>query len=351
MKKILLLSLFAAFAINTKAQTLGEFKPGETKYGLGKAKDAKRIYISNFAINYQIYNEKQKFKQGGRMLGGGYKGDAKAEASVGLVGLTEADVQQITDRLYQDFVSQIKAKGLDLVTADEAGRAGTYSDYVKMQGGKVSLAQFPGTMTTAPTGYEWYVKKVKDDGKTKSGGFLGNASFLYPKLSKDLNDAIIADVNIYVMFVEDKNAFQGGGASIKIKTNLRIADNEAIVMSDNDSFIRLKGQNSVTAINSTVNFAHGKMGLGATTSYIGKLSKPLEIDDVIEDTKVTSFARGGTDYVGVSNMYVTYFNPEDRTSETNKVIKVDNKKYIDGVYAGAKKFIDYHTEAFLSALK
>ncbi len=67
MKKILLLSLFAAFAINTKAQTLGEFKPDETKYGLGKAKDAQRIYISNLAINYQIYNENQKFKHGGRM--------------------------------------------------------------------------------------------------------------------------------------------------------------------------------------------------------------------------------------------------------------------------------------------
>lgn len=351
MKTKLLIALLIGLSIGASAQTLGEFKPKETKFGLGKAKDATRIYISNFAINYQIYNEKQKFKQGGRMLGGGYKGDAKAEASVGLTGLTEADVQQITDRLYQEFMAQIKAKGLQVVTADEAGKTDVYEDYVKMQGGKVSLAQFPGTMTTAPTGYEWYVKKVKDDGKTKSGGFLGNASFLYPKLSKGLNDAIIADVNIYVMFVEDKTAFQGGGASVKIKTNLRIADAEAIVMSDNDSFIRMKGQNSVTAINSAVNFAHGKMGLSATTSYNGHLAKPLEINDVIEDTKVSSFARGGLDYVGVGNMYVTYFTPEDRTSETAKVIKVDSKKYIDGVYAGAKKFLDFHTEAFLNGIK
>ena len=351
MKTKLLLALIIAFSASASAQTLGEFKPKETKFGLGKAKDATKIYISNFAINYQIYNEKQKFKQGGRMLGGGYRGDAKAEASVGLTGLSENDVQQITDKLYNDFLSQIKAKGLQIVSADEAGKTEVYEEYVKMQGGKVSLAQFPGTMTTAPTGYEWFVKKLKQDGKTKSGGFLGNASFLYPKLSKALGDAVIADVNIYVMFVEDKTAFQGGGASIKIKTNLRIADTEAIVMSDNDSFVRLKGQNSVTAINSTVNFAYGKMGLGATTSYSGQLSKPLEINDVIEDTKVTSFARGGADFVGTSNLYVTYFTPEDRTSETAKIIKVDNKKYIEGVYAGAKKFLDFHAEAFFSALK
>lgn len=343
--------LLLAYAVSTQAQTLGEFKPKEVKYGLGKAKDATKIYISNFTVNYQIYNEKQKFNQGGSMFGGGYRGDAKAEASVGLTGITETDVQQITDKLYQDFISQIKAKNLQIITADEAGKTETYSDYVKMQGGKVSLAQLPGTMTSSPTGYEWYVKRVKGDGKTKSGGFLGQVSFLYPKLSKDLDNAIIADVNIYVLFVEDKNAFQGNGANVKIKTNLRIADAEAIVMADNDSFIRLKGQNSVSAINSTISFAHGKMGAGATTSYSGQLSKPIEIKDVVEDTKVSSFARGSADAIGMSNIYTTYFSAEDRSSSNSKTVAVDSKKYIEGVYAAAKQFLDYHTGAFLSNLK
>ena len=131
---------------------------------MGKLKDASKIYISNFTVNYQIYNEKQKFKQGGSMFGGGYRGDAKAELSVGLIGLTEADVQQITDKLYQDFINQIKAKNLQIISAEEASKADVYKDYVKMQGGKVSLAQLPGTMTSAPTGYECYVKKVNKEG-------------------------------------------------------------------------------------------------------------------------------------------------------------------------------------------
>lgn len=351
MKTKLLLLLIAAFSLCANAQTLGEFKPKENKFGLGKLKDATKIYISNFNVHYQIYNEKQKFKQGGSMFGGGYRGDAKAEASVGLTGLKESDVQQITDKLYQDFTNQIKAKNLQIITAEEAGKADVYKGYVKMEGGKVSLAQVPGTMSCAPTAYEWYVKAVNKDGKTKSGGFLGQESFLYPKLSKDLNDAIIADIDIYVLFVEDKSAFQGNGANVKIQTNLRIADNEAIVMADNESFIRLKGQNKVSAINSTINFAYGKMGVSAIASYSGQLSKPIQIKDVIEDTKISSFVRGGADYVGVSNMYVTYFTPENRTSETNKVIQVDGKKYVDGVYAAAKQFLDYHTAAFLDNLK
>ncbi|WP_316810451.1 hypothetical protein [Pedobacter heparinus] len=350
LKKLFTIALLAA-AGNLTGQTLGEFKPKDDKYGISKAKSAKGIYISNFSVSYQIYNEKEKFKQGGYQLGGGSKGDAKAEVSVGLAGLNEADVQQITDKLYQEFVDKIKAKGLTIINAEEAAKADTYADYVRMQGGKASQSQFPGMMSTAPTGYEFFVKKVNKDGKTKSGGFLGNAGMLYPKLSKDLGDAIIADVNIYVMFVEDKNAFQGGGANIKIKTNLRIADQEAIVMTDNKSMIRFKGQNSITAISSSVKFAHGKMGLGATTSYNGYLGKALEIAGVLEDTKVTSFARGSIDMIGTKTMYGTYFSPENRTSESSKIVEVDNKQYIAGVYSGAKKFLDYHTDNFLSELK
>jgi len=351
MKSKLILILLVAISAGSKAQTLGEFKPKDDSYGLKKAKDATRIYISNFAVNYQIYNEKQKFKQGGYQLGGSYKGDAKAEASIGLAGLTETDVQQITDKLYQDFVNQIKASGLTIISADEAAKVGTYEDYERIQGGKVSLAQFPGTMTTAPTGYEHFVKKVQKSGKTKSGGFLGQANFLYPKLSKELGDAIITDVNIYVMFVEDKNAFQGAGANIKIKTNLRIANSEAISMTDKKSLIKLKGQNTITMINSAVNFSHGKMGMGATTSYIGYLSKPIGISGAIEDTKLNSFAKGGVDAIGTRTMYGTFFTPENRTSETNKIIEVDVKKYTEGVYDAAKKFINYHTAQFLEGRK
>ncbi len=35
------------------------------------------------------------------------------------------------------------------------------------------------------------------------------------------------------------------------------------------------------------------MGAGATTSYSGTLAKPLFINGVIEDEKITSSARGG----------------------------------------------------------
>lgn len=345
-------SLLIALLIGTatsQAQTLGEFKPKETKYGLNKAKDAKKIYISNFSVNYQVYNEKEDFKQGGSMFGGGSKGDAKAQLSIGLTGLSENDVQLITDKLYQDFLAQIKAKGLQVVTADEASKLDSYADYVRLQGGKASLAQYPGMMTTAPTGYEWFVKKVDKDGKAKSGGFLNNPAMMYPKLSKDLDNAIIANVNMFVMFVQDQAAFQGAGANIKVKTNLRLAGQEAITMTS-DAKIKMKGQNEIVPITSAVGFYHGKMGMGSTTSYVGTLSRGLGIDGVIEDTKLQSFAKNDVDAMGTTMGMYRVFMPDNIDSKSTKTINVDNKKYTDGVYSATKMFLEHHTLGFLNGL-
>ena len=154
------------------AQTLGEFKPKDNAYGINKARNAKRIYIAGFEVNYQIYNEKQDYKQGGSTLGGGMRGDAMAEVSVGLEGLDEKTVQEITDKLYKEYIAKIQAKGLTIINADEAAKIDTYSDYERVLGGKVSLAQIPGVMTSTPTGFEYFIKGTKKMARKKRVDFL-----------------------------------------------------------------------------------------------------------------------------------------------------------------------------------
>ncbi|HEY3402339.1 MAG TPA: hypothetical protein VGK59_03065 [Ohtaekwangia sp.] len=348
-KMFLLLVLAAVVATSANAQTLGEFKPKDQSYGLNKAKDAKRIYIADFNVNFQVYNEKEDFKQGGHQLGGGVKGDASASLSIGLEGLDEKTVLDITNKLYQEYTDKLKAKGLTIITADEAAKIESYEGYERMQGGKVSLAQLPGVMTTTPVGYEYFVKKISKDGKENKGGFLGNEAMKYAKMSKDLDDAIIGNVDITVLFVQDQNAFQGNGANIKVKTNLRIIASEGITMAS-DAKIKMKGQNTVTVVASTVAFYHGKMGAGATSVYTGTLAKPIAIDGVIEDTKVQSFANAGVSQ-GTSTIYGTFYSVQNASNKNAKVITVDAGKYSEGVYAGASKFLAFHTDAFLKELK
>lgn len=336
--------------ITTNAQTIGEFKPKDQSYGLGKLKNSnKRIYIANFSVNYQIYNEKEKFKQGGSQLGGGMKGDASTEVSVGLEGLDEKTVQDITDKLYKDYIDKLNAKGMIIVSADEAAKTEAFEDYMKVTGGKVSMAEIPGVMSTAPTGFEYLIKGLDKKGKAKKGGFLGNAASRYPKISKDLGDAIVSNVNITVLFVRDQQAFQGNGAKLKVKTDLRIVANDAVVMTDNDSWIKMKGGNTVTAVNSTVDFYHGKIGMGATTAYVGTLGKDIAIGGVVDGATITSYAAGGFD-AGTKTMYGTYYSARNGSNSNAKVVKVDAEKYSAGVYQGASKLINFHTDEFLKSL-
>lgn len=350
MKSIWSLAAVVIFATSASAQTLGEFKPKDNSFGMGKlAKAEKKIYISGFSVNYQIYNEKDAFKQGGYVMGGGRKGDASASLSVGLDGLDEATVQNITNKLYEEYIEKLKSGGLRIISADEAAKTDTYQGYERVQGGKISLAEIPGTLAVTPSGFEYFIKGTNAKGKEKKGGFLGNEAMLYPKLSRDLGDAIIGDVNMTVLFVRDQNAFQGSGVKLKIKTELRLVDQESIMMAS-DAKIKFKGANTVTPVSSSVAFYHGKMGMGATTTYNGTMGKPLLINGVIEDTKVTAAARGSVDMVGTQTMYYTYFNVKDGHSENTKVIPVDKAKYEKGVYEAAHKFLDYHTTEFLKSL-
>ena len=235
-----------------------------------------------------------------------------------------------------------------LASADEAAKTEAYAGYTRVQGGKVNMAQIPGVMTTSPTGFEYFIKSSDKDGKEKKGGFLGNEAMKYPKISKDLGDAIVGTVDITVLFVQDQDAFQGNGAKLKVKTSLRVVGVESVVMTE-DAKIKFKGQNSVTTVTSTVGFYHGKVGAGATTVYSGTLSKPFYISDVIEDQKMTSYASGGVSQ-GTSTIYGTFYSVRNGRNKNAKEIAVDAQKYSDGVYNGASKFLRHHTDSFLKSI-
>ena len=349
-RKITFSLIFCVLTGMMYAQSLGDFKPKETSHGLGKLKrsdGAKRIYIAGFDVNFQVYNEKQDYRQGGSMLGGGMRGDALAEVSVGLEGLDEQTIQQITDQLYQDYISRLKAKGMTIIAADEAAGIKAHEDFVRMKGGKISMAEVPGVMTCTPTGYEYFIKKLGKDGKEKKGGFLGTQAYLYPKLSNELGDAVIGSVDLTVLFISQQVGFKGNGAKVKVKTSLRLIGVEAVTMTSDAKF-KMKGQNTITTVVSDVSFYHGKAGAGATTFYTGTMTKPFMINNVIEDQKIASFARGGTD-AGTSTIYGTFYSVRNGKNANAKIFSVDPAKYKEGVYGAAEKFLAYHVDKFLNS--
>ena len=347
-KIICIIVTLCSFVI-ANAQEIGDFNPKDDTSGLGKLKSkSKRIYISNFSVNYQLFNEKEKTKKGGTLFRDkGVRGDATAELIVGLGDLSENDFQTITNNLYQDFVTNLKDKGFEIITSDVAGKTETYEGYTKANGPSVKLSDKPGLISVTPAGFDFYYLE-----KTKAGKFFANKFAALDKtpqnLSKDMNDAIVVAVDLYVFFMKDVYAFQGNAANIKIKTQLSLFANEAIsAKSDDKSLLFKKQVEYVTGANS-INFVCGKYSIGGSPEsvYTGLLKKDLVINNVIEEKKIQSFAKGEVDFVGNDTYFGKHYSAENKSSSKTNLIKVDVENYKKGVLNAGKTFLNYHLNEF-----
>ena len=343
----LFLSLF--FFSTLQAQELGEFKPKDDTFGLGKLKTkSKKIYISNFTMNFQLFNEKEKKKSGGALFRDkGVKGDATAELTVGLGSLSETDFQTITNSLYVDFIDQLKAKGFEIISAAEAGKTQTYENFTKASGPFVKVSETPGIITAAPTGFDFYYMDRTKAGKAIAAKFA-TLDKTAQNLSKDLDDAIVVAVDLYVFFMKDVYAFQGNAANIKIKTQLSLVANEVISAKSDDKSIAFRKQVEYVTGANTINFVCGKYSVGgsAESVYTGALKKDLLIENVIDEKVIQSYSKGAVDFVGTDTYFGKYYEAENKSSSKTTVIPVDAKKYNEGVIAAGKTFLNFHLTEF-----
>lgn len=331
---------------NVNAQDLAEFKPGQQKYGLGKLKKGpKKIYIASFNVNFETYKEAISYKSSGGFRNN-VKGEATARAAIGINGLQESDIQEKTNKLYEDFISELKSNGFEIITSETAAKTKTYEGWEKSSGPFVIESGLPGVMTSSPEGYSFFYKKETKEGKKKKGALGG--LFVPQKLSNELDDAVIVDVNLYFMYSEAGNDFfkSAGGAKVKMFTNYRLIGDYFVAAPKTKGFIRMKGAQTVDRINTSISFTKGKIGMGAETQYNGNLKNDLEINGVIKKEKVVAFSKQ-------SSATATSFTPivivGPSYSELTKWIDVDSEKYSEGLFNAGSKFLSYHTKAFLNS--
>ena len=342
--------LIFMFALTSQAQTLGEFNVKTSEQGKGQLKKApKKIYIASFNVYFEIYKEAIDFKRGGYQFGGGETSNATARAAVGLNGIDGNDIQQKTNQMYNEFVADLKKNGLEIISPDVAGKIEAYEGWERASGPFVGESGIPGVLLSLPAEHAQYFRGMKANGKVKKG-FAGLGDIgLQPKLSDQLDDAIIADVNLYFMFAEEGNSmFKGNAAKVKILTNLRMVG-DFTVQAPNDKGI-LKGQQTFNRVSSTVMFNQGKKAMYSPVAFTTTLKKPLEVDGIIKKEKVVAFQKQGsstpTSFSGISLM-----DTGDKFSKTANWIEVDSKKYANGLYMAAKKILDASMQPFIENLK
>ncbi|MDP5077234.1 MAG: hypothetical protein NWQ19_04025, partial [Nonlabens sp.] len=315
MKK-LTISIFAlSLSVVSVAQTLGDFTPKDDLSGKRKL-ESKEIYIANFSVNFQIYNESEK-KTASEFTGSKLTGNTKAALAVGLSNISQEDLQELTNQAYNDFVADFTAKGFTILNGDAAAKTDFYEGYERVESPEMSLAEAPGIITVYPENTVFFVKGYTGSGKKKQGGFFGNVARArgmsgmelrdfeirrYPRLSNDLNGANIVDVDLYVLFLNDEKSYQGRGAKIKVKTDLRLSADDTFMSTSKNTSVAVKfglassKKTGYTNCKSRIDIVQGKDKIAVTplAQYAGNMKKSLSINGVIKGESITSFAQADT---------------------------------------------------------
>lgn len=344
--KLLVLSVFLVVFTSLNAQQLGEFKPTEEGYKSNNISDGpKRIYISSFTINFEIYKEavdERKATGFGRTI----TNAAKAKAAVGLASLNKEAIQEKADMLYSEFVADFKNKGYEIISLEEAEKTDVFKGWEKASGPKLYETDMTGVIAVVPSNYSYFYKE-RNAFSSKMAGFDKTPQ----NLSKALEDALIADVSLAYVFSElgtDWNI--GDQAKVKLFVNYRLAD--AFAVSDE------KTGKGITAmfdksrqgggLSSHVNFTRGKLNIGGSpeAQYLGGMKSDLEIEGALEKEKVLAYSSRTRATATLMNPIVSIRG--DNYSETTKWLEPDGIKYADGMYLAGNKFLKHHTNEILN---
>lgn len=317
MKKNMITAFALIFAISCAS---AQVKIKEiSAIGQKKFKDAARkVYIADFRVNYQLLYSQTEVAAGGREIGGGYRGKAQAGLTMGVKGLEQNDLMEITNDIYQKYVQEFKSLGYDIIAASEASQIKEFEGYELKTGGTINEDQFPGLLSTVPADHQYLIKGTTSKGKEK-GRFNGY------KASAQLGGAIIASLNIDVLFVEDAESGAskalgkavGGVAKIVVRPNLRIAEARS-----NNQFY----------------FAEKEIKPLAYTKI--EVKEPVTIPGVFEDKKYKAAESAQTDNWGSQVGTMTYFNVSDSYLSKTIPLECDAAKYKSGVKSAATAYVD-----------
>tara|TARA_R110002049_G_scaffold91333_4_gene227771 strand:+ start:768 stop:1820 length:1053 start_codon:yes stop_codon:yes gene_type:complete len=328
------------------AQNLGEFKPKDDGYKSNKIGDGpKKIYISSFTINFEIYKEAVDEKKAGG-FGRTIKNASKAKAAVGLASLDKEALQAKADQLYTEFITDFKNKGYELITSEEAGKTDTYKGWEKAAGPLFFETDMTGIIAVVPSGFSYFYKN-RNAFSSKLGGFDKTAQ----NLSSELDDALVADVALVYVFSSMGTDWNiGNQAKVKLFVNYRLADTYTVTDEKTSAGLTSMFDKSKQAVglSSYVNFTRGKLKIGGSpeSQYLGGMKSDLEIDGVMQKEKIAAYSTQTQATATLMNPIVSIRG--DNYSETTKWLEPDGGKYAEGMYLAGKKLLGYHTNQVLN---
>lgn len=228
MKKTLFTLLLFSLIFSLNAQTITEkdiIDGAAATYAPNKFSDAPRkVYIASFRAFFHVVASETA-----NSVGSGGKGNSKVAMTVALDGVDVPDFQALTNAAYKSFTDDLKSRGFEILTADDAGKTKFYSEWIKKEGGQVSYAQMPGYVSATPAGYSYFIKAETGKGKEKTT-FVDKT----PVLSLEMGSPVVIDVAYYfpAFDIDDTSSGALGFSSVKAKVNFRFNSEIKFVTSE-----------------------------------------------------------------------------------------------------------------------
>ena len=346
MKKLFLLIILGVIILtptysqNTEEISYKDFGYGQKKFG----KAPKKIYVAQFRVVYQLMADWTESTQGGYQLGGGVKGKATARLAVGLQGIEENDLKEITNKLFAEYVVKLKAEGYEIIPASVAANTEPYAEFEQKTGGDLSLAQYPGYIMSIPTDFEYFVKRTTKKGIEKKT-FLDDS----PKLSVALDGAVIAKVNLVIKFIQEAESgaskalgkLSGSVAKLVMETDLRIASDGAMGA----------GAMTTDAVQTQAMYTYAVRNMAPEAQCSFLLKDQINIPGIVEKKKYKSVETANVDMWGTEVGAMRIFSADNTYFENIQAVPVDAEKYRNGVYEAGTKFISTTLNDFLSNIK
>ncbi len=318
---LLLLMSFSNFCFAQKVGKIDFKADGFTQKKFNHAE--KKIYLQQFAVSYQNIMVAYAKARGGRS-----HGSAEAGLALGLDGVTSEQLQAMTDKYYNDFVSRLESAGFKIMSADEVQQYDHFSGWGRVDGGTPAQdAIATGYLTTMPSGYVYL------DGGAGMFNLAGQPE------SNKLEGAIVARVNLTIPFAESQSIEGGpvgGVAKITAKADLRISPKESIPR---------KGdfKKPITMI-SSVTFAY-KESLKWQALLDAKLKHAIEIEEVLDENKKYKATSVSTSGSGFTAMY------SEAYAENVDLVDCDPDQYETGVNEAVNTYLGKSLDAFLGYYK
>ena len=323
MKKINLVFAFLLLVAGVYAQSVTsdpiKFKTGRSAGNSteSKMKNApKEILINRFRIFYELVYVDAETAQAGVN-----RGAASASLTVGFEGVDDKLLIGNTNRVFEEFKTQLGAAGYKIVNNEDAKDVKAYKGWTMVKGGQINSAQVQGMAMVSPEGFNYFVKEVLPSGKEKTS-FFDPSAFV----SNQMGKIPVVNVDIYVLFMTDS---ESGASKLATKAVGGVAK---VVASP---YLRVSAEGTKSSFNSMGNAV-----------IFTPMEDDIVIGGVFEDQKFKASVAARTNTVYENVIYRSVLSEDVKITDL-QMAKCDIEAYKKGVYMATSKYIKESTQLFL----